>query len=59
MKRAIVTGSSKGIGKSIVKRLLSLGYRVYGISRTVTFDDENFIPVIYDDILDSKSLFLR
>lgn len=56
MKRAIVTGSSKGIGKSIVKRLLSLGYRVYGISRTVTFDDENFIPVICD-ILDTKSLF--
>ncbi|NLN03472.1 MAG: SDR family oxidoreductase [Clostridiaceae bacterium] len=55
MKIAIVTGSSKGIGKSIVKRLLSLGYKVYGISRTVAFEDENFIPVVCD-ILDTNSL---
>ncbi|MDX1958175.1 MAG: SDR family oxidoreductase [Leptospiraceae bacterium] len=33
MKTAIVTGASSGIGLSIAKRLISLGYLVYGIGR--------------------------
>ncbi len=31
----IVTGASKGIGKSIALRLISLGYEVLGISRSI------------------------
>ena len=34
-KLAVVTGASSGIGKKISLRLLSLGYRVLGISRTI------------------------
>jgi len=34
MRKAVVTGASSGIGKAISKRLLSLGYRVIGVSRT-------------------------
>jgi short-subunit dehydrogenase len=36
MKTAVVTGASSGIGKAISERLLELGYRVIGISRTIT-----------------------
>ncbi len=45
MKLAIVSGASSGIGKEISLRLLSLGYRVIGVSRTLNADDfkkENF-----------------
>jgi len=40
MKRAIVTGASSGIGKAVTERLLTLGYAVTGISRTISY--ENF-----------------
>lgn len=36
MRVAVVTGASSGIGKAICERLLSLGYEVKGISRTIT-----------------------
>ena len=45
MKTAILTGSSKGIGQALLKRLLSLDYKVYGLSRTPQVSRENFIPV--------------
>ena len=51
MKRVVVTGASSGIGKEISLRLLSLGYTVIGISRTVTdkeFNHENFISLQCD-----------
>lgn len=35
-KNILVTGVSKGLGLNITERLLSEGYSVYGISRTVT-----------------------
>lgn len=35
-KTAIVTGASSGIGEAIARRLLALGYRVVGMSRSVT-----------------------
>ena len=41
MQTAVVTGASSGIGKEIALRLLSLGYRVIGISRTI---DNDTIP---------------
>ena len=45
MKKVVVTGASSGIGRAISERLLSLGYRVLGVSRTIdscTFSSENF-----------------
>lgn len=51
MKTAIVTGASGGIGKAITLKLLSHGYRVIGVSKTVTnkdITDLNFIPIITD-----------
>ena len=45
MKLAVVTGVSSGIGYAISLRLLSLGYKVIGISRNITqahFNNSNF-----------------
>jgi len=57
MKIAVVTGVSSGIGKEICKRLLSLGYKVIGISRTVEdsmFEYKNFVS-LQVDLSDEKS----
>lgn len=35
MKTAVVTGASSGIGRAITQRLLDLGYRVIGVSRSI------------------------
>ena len=46
MQTAVVTGASSGIGKAISRRLLSLGFRVIGVSRTHSEDmlkNENYI----------------
>ncbi|MDQ2084927.1 SDR family oxidoreductase [Herbivorax sp. ANBcel31] len=48
MKTAILTGSSKGIGHALLKKLLSLDYKVYGLSRTFQSPQKNFIPVTCD-----------
>ena len=43
MKTAIVTGASRGIGKSIVEKLLDQTWNVYGVSRTQpSVTNENF-----------------
>ncbi len=45
MRVAVVTGASSGIGKEIALRLLSLNFKVIGISRTIKdkdFNHENF-----------------
>lgn len=42
MKTAIVTGSSKGIGKAICLKLLQEGFFVHGISRTSSFQNVTF-----------------
>lgn len=58
MKTAIVTGTSRGIGLAVAQRLLSLGYKVYGISRTGNFGSishDCFIPVCCD-LLDTEKL---
>ncbi|TYQ16681.1 UNVERIFIED_CONTAM: hypothetical protein Cloal_3249 [Acetivibrio alkalicellulosi] len=55
MKTVILTGSSKGIGLALTRRLLSMDYKVYGISRSFQNPEKNFIP-IQCDILDSKKL---
>lgn len=51
MKIAILTGASKGIGLALAKRLVSLDYKVYGISRSFSGTDlfsDNFIPIECD-----------
>ena len=72
MKSAIVTGSTSGIGYECTKKLLELGFRVYGLGRDFTKIDiksENFIKVKIDlsntkeikklrDIIDSNDLFI-
>jgi len=50
-KTAIVTGASSGIGEEISLRLLKLGYRVLGVSRSITdkdFDSEYFTAIQTD-----------
>jgi short-subunit dehydrogenase len=45
LKTAVVTGASSGIGREISKRLLTLGYKVIGISRNISnkdFENVNF-----------------
>ena len=56
LKTAVVTGASSGIGRAISLRLLELGYRVIGISRTLhveQFKDVNF-EVINADLSKEK-----
>jgi len=50
-KIAVVTGASSGIGKGISLRLLSLGYEVIGISRTInatSFEYKHFRAIQTD-----------
>ena len=57
MKKVVVTGASSGIGKEISLRLLKLGYRVIGISRTVKnedFNNKNF-TALKSDLPDGTS----
>ncbi|ACL75019.1 SDR family oxidoreductase [Ruminiclostridium cellulolyticum] len=58
MKTAILTGASRGIGLAIVKRLILMGYKVYGIARSfenTEYSNNNFIP-INCDILNTNEL---
>ena len=51
MKKAIITGASKGIGKAIAQKLLTLDFVVYGIGRDFGSDaisNKYFIPIVLD-----------
>ena len=52
-KKFLITGTSRGIGKSIAKKLLIHNYKVIGISRSHTINDSNYIP-FSQDISDLK-----
>ncbi len=47
-KTALVTGSSSGIGEAISRKLLRLGYTVYGLARREQQTVKNFRPVVCD-----------
>ena len=48
-KTAVLTGASYGLGSSISKKLIELGYKVYGISRTKPdISNPNFIWIKAD-----------
>ena len=42
-KIALITGSSKGIGKGLTELLLKNNFKVFGYSRTNKIKDPNFI----------------
>ena len=51
MKTAIVTGASSGIGLEISRKLLHMGYKVYGIGRDfskISLEHDKFIKVCCD-----------
>lgn len=51
MKAAIITGASSGIGLSITKRLIPMGYKVFGLARdfsSTIYEDVNFIKITCD-----------
>ena len=56
MKKAVVTGASSGIGKAITQRLLNLGYKVLGVSRSITQEDFNSVnfEALRADLSDEK-----
>ena len=48
MKQAIVTGTSRGLGKAIALQLLEQGWKVTGISRNQSIEHEKYIHVSAD-----------
>ncbi len=48
MKQAIVTGTSRGLGKAIALQLLEQGWNVTGISRNHSIEHEKYIHVSAD-----------
>ena len=68
-KKVVITGTSKGIGEALVKRVLSLGYRVIGISRGEIKPYKNYTHIVADlseqkdtlsvcDILKKEDIFI-
>ena len=45
MKRALVTGASRGIGKEIATGLCDEGYQIIAVSRDLSGSDSRFINI--------------
>ncbi len=48
LKDILVTGAYGGMGKAVVKELVSLGYRVFALDKNVGEPEKNIIPVKAD-----------
>jgi NAD(P)-dependent dehydrogenase (short-subunit alcohol dehydrogenase family) len=57
MKRVIITGASRGIGKALAQKFLKEGYGVIGtsIDGTLDYSHDNLV-VVQLDLLDSQSI---
>ena len=55
MKKIIITGTSKGIGKSVALKLLNHNFVVIGISRTHSVKHENYFSQ-YSDLNNVKDI---
>ncbi len=55
-KTAVVTGASYGLGEAISAKLLELGYKVYGVSRTPLKLESSNLVWIKADLLDDSEL---
>lgn len=55
-KTALVTGASYGLGKAISNKLLKLGYKVYGVSRTKPSISNQSFVWIKADLLNNSEL---
>jgi len=55
-KKVVVTGASNGIGKAITLKLLTLGYEVIGLSRSIQKEnfDSNYFEAIQVDLSKEK-----
>ena len=42
--KALVTGTGSGIGLALARRLIFMGYEVYGIGRTLAPELEDHLP---------------
>jgi len=57
MKRVIITGASRGIGKALAQKFLKEGYGVIGTSIDGTLDySHDNLEVVQLDLLDSQSI---
>ena len=54
-KKYLITGTSKGIGKSIALKLLKFDYEIIGISRSHSIKSPNYRP-FFQDLSDLKGL---
>ena len=59
MKKIIITGTSRGIGKKIANTLLKKNITIIGLSRNHSIKHDNYFPISYDlnDIRGIKSIF--
>ena len=48
MKKVIITGASKGIGRAIAMSLLKQKFGVIGISRSHNIKHKNYFPITHD-----------
>lgn len=55
-KTALITGASYGLGKAISNKLLMLGYKVYGVSRTKPYIDNESFVWIQADLLENSEV---